>query len=650
MLRFIRSDRSWWGRLVHPSVLQRGLATGSPKSVKASRSSPKNSLDKAPTIQPNELPIKPRVVVKNSTSFASAIVRLVDDSDIDAYRKMMQTLRENPQIKSALLETLSSQSTDSPLSTKPWFNQWVIKALDDPTSPLFPLSLLSEDANEILERKATLASLLFACRYTADTPFRNYLLSNSKIAAEPSKLEETHYRKATKLANEIGDTFSLAKLDRLIVIMRDFLAGQQSEEELLHMILSACHLHIDKLENLFRYLEIPMSSTVRDLCSNRQLERAKVVDRLAAELLYLVYTRGGNSVNGQGDLVKGDGGAALAEGIRRDLGYISLGIFHVLELRISCYPRQRVQEAGPAGLGVGTDRRLVYGREAGVSEEAGDTEEFPSPRVTSFTETHAVWGEGIKESLAVSAAAPASPPTSLLMGHASPYLKVLIDNLPPGAGETEVSDSLRKIGGVRKVWVYGEAEVDAADNETTGTGSRKTKEAQGSKIEAELGHGAMGAVAESNLEIIREVMDDRDDSDGDGDVDADADPADENKHYAIASKIYSEMQANKQLAKDASRTARKLPTIPKKTATSKFLTKKFDLKRKLAKGTSTDRYAFVLFEDEEAFSNAMRDDVRLFGVNVQGNACRTHKSANFTQLLVEMHSPLLLPEALQLLK
>ncbi|RYY79777.1 hypothetical protein EON63_17020, partial [archaeon] len=260
----MRPGQSWRSSLAYSSQIRYGLATNSQKAAK----SPRNGQKKIPAIQPSELPIKPRVVVKNSTSFASAIVRLVDDSDIDSYRKMLQTLRENPQIKNALIDTLTPrphpQHDNLSLSTKPWFNQWVLKALKDPASPVFPLSLPSEDANDLLELKATLASLLFACRYTTDTPFRNYLLSNGTITAEPSKLEETHYRKATRLANEIGDTFSLAKLDRLIAIVRAFLAGQQSEEDLLHTILSACHLHIDKLENLFRYLEIPMSSKYID--------------------------------------------------------------------------------------------------------------------------------------------------------------------------------------------------------------------------------------------------------------------------------------------------------------------------------------------------------------------------------------------------
>lgn len=261
LLHCIRPGQSWRSSLVYSSQLRYGFATTTQKAVKTPRNSKKKSKEVSPAIPAppaSTLPIKPRLVVKNSSYFASTIVRLVDDSDIDSYRKMLQTLRENPQIKGALIDTLTEPST--PLSTKPWFNQWVLKALKDPASPAFPLSLPSEDANELLERKATLASLLFACRYSADTPFRNYLLSLTKVRAEPSKLEERHYRKATKMANEIGDAFSLSKLDRLIVIVRAFLAGQQTDEELLHTILSACHLHIDKLENLFRYLEIPMSS------------------------------------------------------------------------------------------------------------------------------------------------------------------------------------------------------------------------------------------------------------------------------------------------------------------------------------------------------------------------------------------------------
>ena len=70
-------------------------------------------------------------------------------------------------------------------------------------------------------------------------------------------------------------------------------------------------------------------------------------------------------------------------------------------------------------------------------------------------------------------------------------------------------------------------------------------------------------------------------------------------------------------------------------------------RRKLTTTQRDDSHAFVLFRDDASFRNATRDDMRVFGVQMQSNVCRVYETRRVRTLIVELLQIMTLKEAEQ---
>jgi hypothetical protein len=275
-----------------------------------------------------------RLVVKDSRSLATAMVKLIDDSDIYDYRKSLQTLRENPQTKGQVITNLSNKKCN----TVAWWNKWLIKALSNQRANLFPYSIPVADGEGLMKQKAKLAALLFATRHIVPTPFRDFLLSdNMKKTVAPSFVEEKSYRKASILANELGNRLPVPKLELLNEILRCKALGEMDDDALVDEITKHCNLHLDFLAEFFRFLDIPLTPIYKQLINSRQKQREATIDRLASEIGHLVYTHSGldSTLPSNASYERN----VYGQGASKRKPYISFSCFNCLEIKLKCYAK-----------------------------------------------------------------------------------------------------------------------------------------------------------------------------------------------------------------------------------------------------------------------------------------------------------------------
>lgn len=240
-----------------------------------------------------------RMVIKDSRSLADAMVRVIDDNEIDGHRQTLISIRENLKLRSLLYERLQ-QEQQSCLQLKKsmhWFNEWLLKALSSQKVHLFPLFVPIASNDQLLEAKATLAAYLFAYKHRYPSRFFEYLLAShpNEDYIEPQKDESTIYAKASIIANDIGDRLHISKVEKLTSLVKSYNEDDNENQisksdKLLSDITALCSMHIDLLYPLLNFLDVPINPTLQTLIDSRSLRRQHIVHDLSRELSSIVYT------------------------------------------------------------------------------------------------------------------------------------------------------------------------------------------------------------------------------------------------------------------------------------------------------------------------------------------------------------------------
>ena len=76
-----------------------------------------------------------------------------------------------------------------------------------------------------------------------------------------------------------------------------------------------------------------------------------------------------------------------------------------------------------------------------------------------------------------------------------------------------------------------------------------------------------------------------------------------------------------------------------------FVAKSSATKRVLPSVQRDDSHAFVLFQDDAGYNNAIRDEMRIFGVLIRSNVCRVFETRRVRTLIVELTSPMRVRDA-----
>jgi len=642
----------------------------------------------------------PRMVIKDSRSLAEAMVRMIDDSEIDNHRQILISIRENEDMKKSLYERLLLEQQDSFRLKKafPWFNEWLLKALSTDRVHLFPLFVPVVANDQLLDAKATLAAYLFAYKHRYPSRFFEYLLTTqpNEDYVEPQKDESTIYAKASIIANDIGDRLHISKIEKLTNLVKNY-TEQTSQnqnlkaEQLLADITSLCSIHIDLLYPLLNFLDVAINPTLQTLIDSRSLRRQHITHDLSRELNSIVY----NHYHGFSSNTNADEKTSSSDPLQayyylidknnnrrqifrselhdvkdknidasirkenvsfseqtvqnRDFQQksfpISFVTVHFLETKVFCSQKFPLSESADA-LSVETSQRSYMGSSSEWNGEANlrktadndDYEQFlksiqeeeftnifdsPPPNNPPPTTT------GFQGALVSTATIPPPPsvfrPTSnssipiISEDYSAPYRKVLLDNLPNDITEFDLMNALQPCGKVKKIFLYNASTSSTPPEGTTLPKRRRsvvttTKELTYPIESAETNLNSDidlleaedismddvldyvdSDIIENDTEKPKNIMDEDDDTFvGE---DEDEEDTDEDEDFVSSTTDSPQNEESTQKKKKQNRAAglRKV-------------------KKKMAQGDRTDRYAFVVFESDESYFRATRDIFRLFGL------------------------------------
>ena len=108
-------------------------------------------------------------------------------------------------------------------------------------------------------------------------------------AVQPNKEEEQIYIEASKIADELGDILHTDRLVSINRLVKQFVEGDISGDQLLIGLSDIASLHMDYCKPLIDFLDIPLVKPIQLLIQSRQIRRNKLTEELHAELSYLVY-------------------------------------------------------------------------------------------------------------------------------------------------------------------------------------------------------------------------------------------------------------------------------------------------------------------------------------------------------------------------
>lgn len=362
-------------------------------------------------------PVRQRVVIKETKAMAETMVRLLDDADIDSYRRILKHLREKPEGKEDIVSRLQVMPKGN------WWTKWLLKALGPKKVILFPIQVHLEAAEQIRIKKLKVSCLLFANRLMQPAPFRDFLLGEGPEAQPSNPIEAGIYSNAVALANQLVDTLKPFHVDLLIEILEISANGGIDREDVVDRIASKCHLHVDLFEGLFAFIECDLSPSYRNLLRTRCDERRNVSKDLQAELQHFL-----NSYHGVETPTM-----TMVNGAEIKQPTVRLSSFDCLEAHLKVRMREQASALSAPTYYYGT---------ALPADDANDANKLSG-------------AVDVDKEL---------PAASLLRGvtaeESKPKTKFMLDNLPSGTTEEHIYDALKNIGGgAKKVWLFHRQEL-----------------------------------------------------------------------------------------------------------------------------------------------------------------------------------------------
>lgn len=651
-------------------------------------------------------------IVRDSATLANAIVKYIPDSDVENYKVMLQTLRENPDIRPLVLAKLTEQlqshhnkhalvNHNSPNSnhdhhvpksedvngvsegvdhnllpsvpsnkssqhrnTTKWLDTWLKKVLNSSRSNLFPLRIPHASEKKMLERKARLAAYLFANKQILHSSFREFLLTEDpmKEFVTPNKDERVIYTHASKIADDLGNHLYTDKLSQITRVVRHYVEGQVDQEGFLLELSSICSLHIDQCEEMLTFLGIPMNRPFQMLIQSRRLRRQRLVEELQAELSYVVFTHsnmqsrppsqvtdlstsatsmeevdGGLDISMPYDKVTNEPEQrALEQAMNTRRPKISFNTSHVFEVTIRCFSKAN---SATNKFSIDANSNLYF--ESAIKNMRSDSstsdKEYDlianSIREEYFEDSHHQHAlhkaddeqsqhddEGEEDELSIE-------------NYASSHRKIMIDNLPDVIDEQGLRDALRNCGKIKKIWLFRASDQTATQINTLMSSDPVFQGNSSAPQTNQIVDLPDVSLLESLSVQQRKAK---------GVAVADEIPlsdSDDNREVVLLDEEEEEDETQ-----ESQILAKQVEEIKRKNRSYSYKRK---IKSKVLKGNRTDNYAFVQMEDDHGFAKVTCDAIRIFGINIHGQSCRTYKVDGYRNFRLEVKDQLSIKEVHQ---